>query len=193
MLYVIPLTDIALKSPTVRPKTPAAYERTVAAEKHRRAAGAKLQGENQLEQWTRPILAYRLGKYFNQGRGQSRVSRLLVDGLLAIAGMFEVGRDLTYVRSAGRIDAYGWRRTSVSELGRIGSGLTEAQARYILGELSFTGFIECDHGSAPKQRRGRLFIRFRPDRIREAIHAVTVVRRAEKERRHAVAAENQPK
>jgi len=186
-LKIIPFTDMALKSPATVPLTPTAFDRSLEAEAKRRATSAAMTRNGiQFSYWAQRILAYKLGISFCKDHRQTRVSQVLVDGLQAIAPLFEVTRQKKYKRIVGMFDAYGWRATSVDELRKLGWGrpsnspmFSKREVRLILDELEFTGFLEHKEILDPVKRRKQLFIRFRPDRVQQAIKAVRFLSQAE--------------
>jgi hypothetical protein len=186
-LKTIPFTDMTLKSPATVPLTPTANDQTLEAEEMRRAACAAMTTNGiQLSNWAHRILAYKLGVFFYTDKRRTRVSQVLVEGLQAIAPLFEVNTHLKYRRFVNLFDAYGWRATSVYDLRQLGRGrsdnarpFSKRQVRFILDELEFTGFLEHKEMLDPVKRRKQLFIRFRPDRVQQAIRAVRFLSQTE--------------
>ena len=170
--------------------TPTAYDQTIEAEASRRAVFEVMTKTGiDLSNWAQQILAYKLGVFFYTDDRRMRVSPVLEEGLLAIAPLFEVNNRLEYWRFTDLFDAYGWRCTSIYDLRQLGRGRTnnfkpfsKREVRFILDELEFAGFLEnkkpCDSDTC----RNQLFIRFRPDRIQQAIKAISFLNQTEADR-----------
>ncbi len=176
--------------PHTKPTTPTAFDQTLEADAKRRLAMRSLNKKKfKLENWAYSILQYKLGRSFYTDKRRTKVSRTIVDGLQAIATLFEVDKNLEYVRFANQIDAYGWRITSIDEIRQLGRthqrvpcSFTERQVHFIIRELEFSGFLEYNYVFDKYKRRRQLLIRYRADRVLQAIRGVTVVRESEAKR-----------
>ena len=189
-LKMIPFTDMDMKPIDTSVITPTAYDQTLEAEAKRRVACEALAKTGiRLMYWGQRILAYKLGVFFYTDDRRTRVSQVLVEGLQAISPLFGVNNRLEYWRFTDLFDAYGWRRTSIYDLRQLGRGrvnnvkpFSKREVRFILDELEFAGFLENKETFDPVKRRKQLFIRFRADRIQQAIKAVRYLDQAEADR-----------
>jgi hypothetical protein len=140
-----------------------------------------------LSQYAELIIAYKLGKPLSldadDDQRSTKINQTIVQGLKAIAKMFQLNENQRYARHASQFDIHGWRSTTWEELGRIGSGrarrspFSRAQIRSILRVLEKTGFIDRRNVFNAGINQRRLFIRFRPDKILQAIDEVIEFRR----------------
>ena len=141
-----------------------------------------------LGQFAEVVIAYKLGKPISLGtdddQRSAKINQTVVQGLKAIAKMFRLNDNQRYAQHADRFDIQGWRSTTWEELGRIGCGRTRrspfsrAQVRNILNVLKKTGFIDRKNVFNAGKNQRRLFIRFRADRILQAIDEVIGLRKA---------------
>jgi hypothetical protein len=144
--------------------------------------------KTKLAQFAELIIAYKLGKPLKLGadddQRSAKVDQTVVQGLKAIAKMFRLNENQRYAHYAGLFDIQGWRSTTWEELGRIGCGrarrspFSRAQVRSILNVLAKTGFIDRKNVFNAGTNQRRLFIRFRADRILQAIDEVIELRKA---------------
>ena len=170
-------------------KTLNIIEQTIIKEMDLRNCNAILTNDRgKLGRFAEVVIAYKLGKPLKLGprddQRSLKIDQTIVQGLKAIATMFRLNENLKYARYATLFDLNGWRSTSWEELGRIGSGrarsasFTRAQIRSFLKVLERTGFIDRKNVFNAGKNQRRLFIRFRPDRILQAIDEVTDLRKA---------------
>jgi len=156
-----------------------------AQEKQRRAACRKLEKDHLLDYLAAASIAYKLGRLLFKDRRRTKVSRLLVVGLLTL---FEPYKKSNRYQYGDRIDAHGWFSTSIEEIRQLGETqswkacwFSESRPRFILKELSQIGFIEFKWESNTHKQGRRLLVRFRADRVLEAIDAVRFMRKLESE------------
>ena len=143
--------------------------------------------KTKLSQYAELIIAYKLGKPLSldadDDQRSTKINQTIVQGLKAIAKMFQLNENQRYAKHASEFDIHGWRSTTWEELGRIGSGrarrspFSRAQIRSILSVLEQTGFIDRRNVFNAGINQRRLFIRFRPDKILQAIDEVIELRR----------------